>query len=363
MENTKERSPYFINKIEASGLLGKRNIMWELQKVSVLVGPNGCGKSTLLKLIYEALLGPDYEESSQGFAGKYDDFQLTLNNDMVSKINVNSSDDTNAVLKELIQSAISHRDSIDDENKEIFSKLIEALDNKSDSIKFSGKLYSGKSDFMSFNGPDGSTLNTLTDNINVEYISTFDMLMLSKEEQDEYSSKGEHYSQLDVMIRKELSKLSRLILTLTNKSSQNYNSSNSISIMDHHSQYLTSVNSFVVKINELFSSEGKKVVIEEDGNLSISCLGEKISTIHLSSGEKQLIFVLLKVLNSTNKPAIIMLDEPEISMHLKWQEGLLDAITTIHPNSQIIVASHSPALVMKGWINNLVDIEDITVNL
>lgn len=362
--NTKiENNPYFINQISANGLLGKREINWELQRVNVLVGPNGCGKSTILKLIHEALLGPDYDIAGQDFVGKYDDFQVTLSNGMASKLNVGSSEHANAMVKELINTAMSDGSfsDYDDERKEVLSKIFEAINNNPTSIKFNGNLSSGKADFITFNGPNGKTINKLTNNVNVEYISTFDMLMLSKEEQDEYSSKGDLYSQLDVMIKKELNKLSRLILKLTNKSSENYKPRKSGGILKHHSKYLSSVNNFLDKINELLSSENKKVSIESDGNLTITYLGKEIKTNYLSSGEKQLLFVLLKVLNSTNKPAIIMLDEPEISMHLKWQEGLLDAITTIHPNSQIIVASHSPAIVMKGWINNLVDIDEITI--
>jgi len=40
----------------------------------------------------------------------------------------------------------------------------------------------------------------------------------------------------------------------------------------------------------------------------------------------------------------ILLDEPEISLDIEWQEKLLATISKLAPNSQIIVASHSPSI-------------------
>lgn len=55
------------------------------------------------------------------------------------------------------------------------------------------------------------------------------------------------------------------------------------------------------------------------------------------------------------------MDEPEISLHLSWQEKLLAQIREINPNSQIIIVTHSPAIVMNGWLDCFVDIQDIIV--
>ena len=57
------------------------------------------------------------------------------------------------------------------------------------------------------------------------------------------------------------------------------------------------------------------------------------------------------------------MDEPEISLHLSWQEKLLTEITKVNSLSQIIIVTHSPAMVMNGWLDSFVDIKNITKEL
>lgn len=81
---------------------------------------------------------------------------------------------------------------------------------------------------------------------------------------------------------------------------------------------------------------------------------DKIMSIDkLSSGEKQIIFrggFLLKD-KKNNEGAYILIDEPEISLHPKWQLEILPFIKRIFTNkigeqtSQIIVATHSPFII------------------
>ena len=62
----------------------------------------------------------------------------------------------------------------------------------------------------------------------------------------------------------------------------------------------------------------------------------------LSSGEKQLLILLIKVFLAKN--ALITLDEPELSLHIKWQQKLLESMHELNPNAQLIVATHSPEI-------------------
>ncbi|GBQ13317.1 hypothetical protein CFR78_14335 [Komagataeibacter rhaeticus] len=40
-----------------------------------------------------------------------------------------------------------------------------------------------------------------------------------------------------------------------------------------------------------------------------------------------------------------MADEPELSLHIDWQENLVPSLKKINPNSQVIFATHSPDIV------------------
>ena len=54
------------------------------------------------------------------------------------------------------------------------------------------------------------------------------------------------------------------------------------------------------------------------------------------------------------------MDEPEVSLHVEWQERLIELILSLNPNVQIILTTHSPALVMNGWMDRVTEVSDIT---
>ncbi|PSV38597.1 AAA family ATPase [Photobacterium sp. GB-210] len=360
-QNWAERFPFFIKKIEVEGLLTRRDIEWCLGDINVLVGKNGSGKSTLLNLVDLALNASDYEAKRSAFNNKFKSVKVTLNNGMSASSKVENGKEHESLMLQAITNALQNENNqFSTDELEKLQATLETMTSNVNSAQLHKSFLSGKADFLAFDPNTDKQVNKLLENVNLEFISTFDMLMLSKEEQDEYG--GQAYSQLDVMIRKEISKLSNLILRLTNQSSREYTLSltkdrNLTNIRDIN---LANVNRFVVEINKLLSPESKEVVIGDDGNIQIFYQNKLIQSDELSSGEKQLLLIFLRVLNSTNKPSIIVLDEPEISMHLSWQEKLISSLTAIHPDSQIIVVSHSPAIVMKGWLNKLIDMNEIS---
>ncbi len=73
--------------------------------------------------------------------------------------------------------------------------------------------------------------------------------------------------------------------------------------------------------------------------------GKNLPIRRLSSGEKQLLIVLGEALLQENKPWVYIADEPELSLHVRWQESLVENLRAINPNSQIIFATHSPDVV------------------
>lgn len=116
-------------------------------------------------------------------------------------------------------------------------------------------------------------------------------------------------------------------------------------------------------MNNLFIETDKEVKFSEDQMEIIKNKKEKIDYTKLSSGERQVIFIFLKVINGSVDNSLILMDEPEISLHISWQEKLLSEIEKVNPNSQIIIVTHSPAIVMNGWLDSFVDITNITTEL
>ena len=112
-------------------------------------------------------------------------------------------------------------------------------------------------------------------------------------------------------------------------------------------------------IDDLFSETGKKIVRTEN-EIRFSQIGETLVPYQLSSGEKQMLAILLTVLVEDNLPYVLLMDEPEVSLHVEWQERLIELILSLNPNVQIILTTHSPALVMNGWMDRVTEVSDIT---
>ena len=74
-----------------------------------------------------------------------------------------------------------------------------------------------------------------------------------------------------------------------------------------------------------------------------------------------MLVILLTLLVQEKKPCVLFMDEPEISLHIEWQQQLLKIATEMNPNAQIILITHSPAVIMDGWMDTVIDVEDITV--
>lgn len=98
-----------------------------------------------------------------------------------------------------------------------------------------------------------------------------------------------------------------------------------------------------VMVKDLFSA-GRDVEFSERG-VKISVNNEVIPLGNLSSGERQLLVILLECLGS--RRSTVLIDEPELSMHVAWQNRLIQCIRTINSRSQLVVATHSPEIMAE----------------
>ena len=113
-------------------------------------------------------------------------------------------------------------------------------------------------------------------------------------------------------------------------------------------------------IDELFEETGKHIVRTEN-EIRFTQIGEVLMPYQLSSGEKQMLVILLTVLVEDDQPYVLFMDEPEVSLHIEWQKRLIDLILEMNPNVQIILTTHSPALIMDGWADRVTEVSEITL--
>jgi ABC-type glutathione transport system ATPase component len=78
-------------------------------------------------------------------------------------------------------------------------------------------------------------------------------------------------------------------------------------------------------------------------------LNSKLSPAQLSSGEQQLLLLFCYVLTARDQPSVFMIDEPEISLNVKWQRQLVGSLLKITGDAtiQFIFASHSMELLAQ----------------
>ena len=113
-------------------------------------------------------------------------------------------------------------------------------------------------------------------------------------------------------------------------------------------------------VDDLFHETGKKIIRTEN-EIRFTQIGEVLVPYQLSSGEKQMLAILLTVLVEDDQPYVLFMDEPEVSLHIEWQKRLIDLCLELNPNVQIILTTHSPAVVMNGWVDAVTEVSDITV--
>jgi predicted ATPase len=102
---------------------------------------------------------------------------------------------------------------------------------------------------------------------------------------------------------------------------------------------------FLAVMNEMLHPR-KNLVINERNELNAQMeSGRTIPLTELSSGEKQLVIILGEALLQQRAPWVYIADEPELSLHVTWQEKLTTNLRRINPSAQIIFATHSPDIV------------------
>ncbi|PKP06783.1 MAG: hypothetical protein CVU10_04280 [Bacteroidetes bacterium HGW-Bacteroidetes-5] len=122
------------------------------------------------------------------------------------------------------------------------------------------------------------------------------------------------------------------------------------------SRVLEGINQYIVTLNYFLKDSAKQLIFnEETSELSFNTLDRQGNVItefkdikFLSSGEQQILILFSYIAFNSDDGRIFIIDEPELSLHIKWQEDFLDNLEKITPKStQLILATHSPILAGK----------------
>lgn len=122
------------------------------------------------------------------------------------------------------------------------------------------------------------------------------------------------------------------------------------------------IDNFCCIVNDMFKATGKHIEIE--GNkFNIVSSGEVIPVDALSSGEKQILLILLRVFLMDGENSCVLLDEPENSLDISWQFELINILVKLNPNAQYFITTHSPSIFGDGWGDKIIYMEDVTTKV
>lgn len=112
-------------------------------------------------------------------------------------------------------------------------------------------------------------------------------------------------------------------------------------------------------LDELFGYTRKRID-RKSNDIVFYQDNERLSPYKLSSGEKQMLVILLTVLVRDGSHCVLFMDEPEASLHIEWQQKLIGMIRRLNPNLQLILTTHSPAVIMEGWLDAVTEVSEIS---
>lgn len=119
---------------------------------------------------------------------------------------------------------------------------------------------------------------------------------------------------------------------------------------------LENINLYIDTLNYFLKDSAKQLIFnEESSELVFNAIDKNGKTVtefkdikFLSSGEQQILILFSYITFNSSEGQIFIIDEPELSLHIKWQEDFLEKLELITPKTtQLILATHSPILANK----------------
>lgn len=295
-----------LKEVHITGFWGKYRLDWELNDtVNILSGINGAGKTTLLDVIY-SLTTP-----------------TEINMDILRKV------------KE-VRLVFTEGYSIE------YSQLSDTTPSPSISYKQNGQAI---------------TRQQYQVNVKTTAISTFDGTMPSLEDYQKYIllRSDKIRSELDWDVERSLDLYYRYVNGISQEVEKAIRENNLTDL----SKYYRKKNKFLELMNEMFQST-RKTIFESGNGIEFKLEdGTLIPARDLSSGEKQLLILMIGTLIEKEEEFITFWDEPEISLHIDWQRMLIRVIRTLNSHSQLIISTHSPSIIYEGWEKMVVNMEDL----
>ena len=291
-----------IKSIDIEKVYGKNNIKWELEKnVNILLGKNGSGKSTVIKLIDACINNRKEILEQYGFPS----IELTLDqvyeNGETKEVKIKNSNSLSNITSVLLNTFDSNENRANKNKSYLDSKLLKLIDDFGKYQRSLNKIIA----------KDTEKNSERSDDILEKILN----------------SKGAVNDELIIEFKETKVRIDSIIQDVNKPINELKN------ILDY---YLNTTRKTVI-----IDDEKEPLLVKFTDN------DKYITTNLLSSGEKQLIIIFLTIILQKDKPFILLMDEPETSLHVEWQSTLIDKMQNLNSDMQIIIATHNPLITLN----------------
>ena len=121
---------------------------------------------------------------------------------------------------------------------------------------------------------------------------------------------------------------------------------------------LRSWNLYLSKLSDFMG--GKYFDFDENGKFRAFIGKRSVDINQLSSGEKQIFVMLSEAYLENRGDHIFLADEPELSLHLEWQQNIIPAMQELNANAQYIIVTHSLEIA-GSYPKNIIDMDEVIV--
>ncbi|MCF6763810.1 AAA family ATPase [Pseudomonas fragi] len=112
------------------------------------------------------------------------------------------------------------------------------------------------------------------------------------------------------------------------------------------------------ELNKFYDLTGRKLIWREKHAALQFPDGRTVPWVLFSKGEKAIVAILLMAYLYKDQ-SLFIFDEPDLSLHMEWQKMLLPALKRLAPNSQFIITTHSPFMVMNTDSEHVINMAKI----
>lgn len=337
-----------ITDVNISGLWGCYSIEWKLNKdVTILSGINGSGKSTILRAIATVLQNKPLNDNLSAKLRKIDIF-FDSGEKLSQEVFVEDID----MMEQRAR------------NDESLSMALRAVREKHKESLASGQAAIISRQHVTLKDKHGNPMDIeeFLKSLHIDFISTFDCPPARHKDPGKYLTYlvNSSYSELDRHLDTIVDRYRSYQIELSSRMAQMMSEVDTKEKFDDIKKLSFKRTTLYNTMDEMLRESGKRINREKgDVEFIFNSDNSSHSYRDLSAGEKQLLLILLTVFMQEDNKAILIMDEPEISLHVDWQRQLIDIIRKLNSDCQIIVSTHSPAMILNGWQPAIDNISDL----